>query len=116
MMVGTIIGTIAIVLITIAVGLLIDRKHSILPKPTEILADDKPEPKPSHAAGEAPATAIRARDSQLAKLRSQRCTACSAAMANLDDDTVRYDDHDLLVLHFTCTECATKRSVYVDRT
>jgi hypothetical protein len=113
MMIGMIIGTIAIVLITVAVGLLIDRKHSILPKPTEALADAKPE-KPAHAAGEAPATAIRARDGQLAKLRVQRCTACRAAMTNLDDDTVRYNDHDMLVLHFTCTQCAAKRSVYVE--
>jgi hypothetical protein len=114
MMVGTIIGTLAIVLITIAVGLLIDRKHRILPKPSEALADSKPQ-QPSHAAGEAPATAIRARGSQLAKLRVQRCTACRAAMTNLDDDAVRYDDHELLVLHFACTECAAKRSVYVER-
>jgi hypothetical protein len=115
MMIATIVGTIAIVLITVAVGLLIDRKHSILPKPTEIVADHKPEPKlPSHAAGEAPATAIRARADQLAKLRIQRCTTCRAAMTNTDDDTVRYNERELLVLHFACTQCPSKRSLYVE--
>jgi hypothetical protein len=114
MMIGTIIGTIAIVLITVAVGLLIDRKHAILPKPTEIMAD-KPEHKPpTHAAGEAPATAIRARPPQLAKLRSQRCTVCRATMTNGDDDTVHYNERDLLVLHFTCSQCAAKRTLYVE--
>ena len=112
-MVGTILGTVAIVLITVAVGLLIDRKHSVLPNPTEIVA--KPEPKPvTHAAGEAPATAIRARDSQLARLRTQRCLACRAAMTNLDDDTVRYNERELLVLHFACPDCRARRSVYVE--
>jgi hypothetical protein len=116
MMIGTILGTIAIVLITVAVGLLIDRKHSILPKPSEIAAEPKPEPKvATHAAGEAPATAIRARDSQVVKLREQRCVTCRAVMTNLDDDTVRYNERELLVLHFSCTKCATKRSLFVER-
>ncbi|HEY5921227.1 MAG TPA: hypothetical protein VIV11_06135, partial [Kofleriaceae bacterium] len=70
MIVATIIGTIAIVLITIAVGLLVDRKVGLLPKP-KALADDKPPP-PQHAAGDAPATAIRAKGGQLEKLRVQR--------------------------------------------
>ena len=110
-MVGTIIGTIAIVLITIAVGLLVDRKVGFLPKPMEI-AEDKKLP-PPHALGEAPATAIRARDSQLAKLRAQRCTSCRKAMTNQADDIVRYNERELLVLHFLCSACATKRVLYV---
>lgn len=115
MMIGTIVGTIAIVLITVAVGLLIDRKHSILPKPSDIVAEHAVAPKiATHAAGEAPATAIRVRGGQLAKLRIQRCTACRAAMTTGDDDTVRYNDRKLLVLHFACTQCATKRSLYVE--
>ncbi|HEY5952562.1 MAG TPA: hypothetical protein VIV40_43985 [Kofleriaceae bacterium] len=116
MMVGTILGTIAIVLITVAVGLLIDRKHSILPKPTEILATPERKPPPTHAAGEAPATAIRARAGQLEKLRVQRCTSCRGAMTNDADDTVRYNERELVVLHFTCPKCTTKRALYVERT
>ena len=113
-MIGTIIGTIAIVLITVAVGLLVDRKVGFLPNPTEI-AEDKKLP-PPHGAGEAPATAIRARAGQLAKLRAQRCTACRRAMTNLADDTVRYNDRELLVLAFSCPACATKRVLYIERT
>ena len=113
MMIGTLLGTIAIVLITVTVGLLIDRKHPLLPKPTEVLVE-RVEPKPVlHAAGEAPATAIRARADQLARLRSQRCITCRATMTNLDDDRVRYNERELLVLHFTCS-CASKRTLYVE--
>jgi hypothetical protein len=111
MMIGTIVGTLAIVLITIAVGLLVDRKHSILPKPTELAEPKQP---PKHGAGEAPATAIRARDGQLAKLRVQRCAPCGAVMANEADDTVRYDARELLVLHFACPACSSRRVLYVE--
>ena len=114
-MLGTIIGTIAIVLITIAVGLLVDRKVSFLPKPTEIATDEAKPPPPTHGAGEAPATAIRARVSQVAKLRKQRCPQCRAEMSGSDDDTVRYGDRELLVLHFTCPACSTKRVLYVEQ-
>jgi hypothetical protein len=113
MMIGTILGTIAIVLIVVAVGLLVDRKRSLLPKPTELAPHKKPPP--SHGAGEAPATAIRARDGQIARLRVRRCPACRAAMTNDADDTVRYNDRELLVLHFACTACAAKRAIYVAR-
>ena len=109
-----VLGTIGIVLITIAIGILIDRKHGILPKPTELLEPREPEkPKQTYAAGEAPATAIRARAGQLEKLRVQRCAVCRKEMAVGPDDKVRYDDRDLLVLHFTCS-CGSKRSLYVE--
>lgn len=111
-MIGTIVGTLAIVLITIAVGLLVDRKYGVLPKPTELAEPKRP---PKHAAGEAPATAIRARDGQLANLRVQRCGSCRAVMTNETDDIVRYDARELLVLHFTCPACATRRSLYIER-
>ena len=114
MIVGTIIGTLAIVLITVAVGLLVDRKVGFLPKPTEI-AEDKKLP-PAYGAGEAPATAIRARDGQLAKLRVQRCTSCRRPMTNVADDVVRYNERELLVLSFACPACAAKRVLYIERT
>ncbi|NVB79220.1 MAG: hypothetical protein HOV81_12535 [Kofleriaceae bacterium] len=115
-MVGAIVGTIAIVLVTVAIGIWIDRKKPLLPRPEDFTEPEKLPP-PQHAAGEAPATAIPASESQLANLRSsQRCTACRARMADdpAADDRVRYDDRDLLVLHFTCDKCGAKRSLYVE--
>lgn len=118
-MIGAIVGTIAIVLVTIAVGIWIDRKKAILPRPEDLAQQaKKPEP-PRHAAGEAPATAIRATAQQLATLRTaQRCTACRGPMTvdPAADDHVRYDDRDLLVLHAVCDRCGARRSIYVDST
>jgi hypothetical protein len=111
MMIGVIIGTLAVVLVTVSIGLLIDSKLPILPRP-----DDKPAPKrlPAHAPGEAPATALRLVDAQLAKLRAaQRCPECRAAMREEPEELVRYDETDLRVLHFGCTICSGKRSLYV---
>ena len=113
-MAATIIGTIAIVLVTVAVGLLVDRKVGFLPKPSEIAGEEPKPPPPTHAAGEAPATAIRARAGQVAKLRAQRCSACRAVMKNEADDTVRYNEREQLVLHFTCPACRNKRVLYIE--
>ena len=114
MIVGTIIGTLAIVLITIVVGLLVDRKRSILPKPEDLAPPERKKPPATHGAGEAPATAIRARPKQLGNLRVQRCRECRAEMKNEADDRVRYNDRELVVLHFACPRCAGKRTLYVD--
>lgn len=115
-MIGAIVGTIAIVLVTVAIGLWIDRRKPLLPRPEDFEEPAKLPP-PQHAPGEAPSTAIRASESQLANLRSsQRCTACRGTMTHdaAIDDRVRYDDRDLLVLHFTCDRCSAKRSLYVE--
>jgi RNase P subunit RPR2 len=105
-------GTIAIVLVTIAIGIFVDRKVGLLPR-ADKLAEPRPR-MPSHVAGEAPATAIRAGTAQLSKLRAQRCRSCRAAMTAGDDDHVRYDERDLIVLHYRCPRCGAKRSLYVE--
>ena len=114
MMVGAIVGTIAIVLVTVVIGLFVDRKVAVLPR-----AETQPERKAlptTHAPGEAAATALVIRgDAQLAKLReAQRCPACRAPMRGEPDDHVRYGDSELLVLAFHCTSCSGKRTLYVD--
>jgi hypothetical protein len=111
---GIIVGTIALALIAVVVGLVVDRRYPVLPRP-EQLQEAPAKPAIAHAAGESPATAIRARESAVAKLRVQRCQTCRAAMANDADDTVRYDERELLVLHFTCAGCGARRSLYLDR-
>jgi hypothetical protein len=105
-----IIGTIAIVVGTVAFGVVFDRKVGIAPK--DLAAGRKASS--GYAAGEAPSTAIRASAAQLARLReSQRCGACRAAMTGDPDDSVRYDDRELIVLQFRCPSCAAKRTIYV---
>lgn len=114
---AVILGTIAIVIVVVAIGMLFDRKVGFLPAPSDFDTDKDRERKKlvSHGAGEAPATALRIRGGQVAKLRrSQRCTGCRNEMRNERDDRVRYGETELLVLHFTCTSCSTRRMLYVD--
>jgi len=115
MMIGAIIGTIAIVLVMIAIGLMIDRKAPILGRPEQAASDAELKKKATHAAGEAPATALRIGESQLDRLRAtQRCPNCRSTMRSAPDDHVRYDDADLLVCHFTCENCPGTRTLYVN--
>jgi len=110
-----IIGTIAIVIATVVLGMLITRKRGFLVQPEE-LAKPKPK-KPSHAAGEAPATAIRAAGDQLARLRkAQRCPQCRAVLTADAGEHVRYGDGELLVIELRCAGCGTKRALYVNDT
>jgi hypothetical protein len=113
MMTGAIIGTIAIVLVTIVIGLLIDRKAPVLVKQVDTAAEDLRK-RSTHAAGEAPATALKIRLDQLDRLRAtQRCPRCRTTMQSAPDDHVRYGDADLLVCHFTCENCPGTRTIYV---
>jgi hypothetical protein len=111
--IGTILGTVAIIAVAIAIGVVVDRKIDLLPRP-EKLAEPRPK-LPGHAAGEAPATAIRAGGAQRATLRAtQRCKACRTVLvADGDDDHVRYDDRELVVILFRCPNCGVKRALYV---
>ena len=107
-----VVGTIAVVALTVVAGMWLTRKRGLLPKPEELAPP--PKPRPRHAAGEAPATAIRAGAAQLERLRtSQRCTACRAIMTVAGEDHVRYDDRDMLVIELRCEPCATRRPLYV---
>src|SRR5205823_12953623 len=107
-----VIGTIAVVAVTIAIGLYVDRK--VRPPDAEPGA---PKKLASHAAGEAPATAFRAGAVQLGRIRAgQRCRSCRTPMQHEPDERVRFDDRDLLVLSFRCPRCATRRALYVEAT
>ena len=110
-----IVGTIAIVAAVVALGMLLTRKRGFLVKPAE-LAEPKPKPKPpSHAAGEAPATAIRAAGEQLARLRTtQRCRECRTIMTAGPDERVRYGDGELIVIELRCPKCDARRALYVN--
>lgn len=110
----TIIGTILIVLAVVALGTFATRKRGLLLTPADLKEQQKPK-KPTHAAGEAPATAIRASGEQLARLKStQRCRECRAVMTAGPDDHVRYGDGELLVIELRCGSCGAKRALYVN--
>lgn len=111
----TIIGTIAIVLGTIAIGFLLTCKAPMMATPEDLAAP--PKKRPAHAAGEAPATAIRAGAAQLARLKaSQRCGECRTVMTAGDEDHVKYSGGDLLVVQLRCDRCRARRALYVSET
>jgi hypothetical protein len=109
-----VVGTVLIVALTIAIGMYADKKLHLAPRAEDLVAP----PKPSHAVGEAPSTAIRAGAAQLANLRArQRCNVCRTVLVGDGaDDDVRYAERTLVVLHFVCPACPDerKRSLYVE--
>ena len=109
----TIVGTILIVLATIGIGLLIDRKWSFLPRKEQLLEAGHRPQLPAHDPGEAPATALSLGPAELEKLRRKKCDACRGATDALPDDHVTYDGRDLLVVHSRCRRCGKARSTYV---
>jgi hypothetical protein len=99
----TVIGTIAVVLATIVAGLFLERRFG----PKRLTAAQT---KQLPAPGDSPSTAMLVTAGELRKLRVQTC--CKATMA-VTDDHVRFDERDLLVLHFACAHCNAKRTLYI---
>jgi len=108
---AVVVGTLAIVAVTIAIGLAIDRRGAVMPRAQAPDATRAP----AFRAGEAPATAIRAGGRQLARLRAtQRCASCRAPMIAGADDRVRFGDRELTVIGFHCAACGARRSLYLE--
>ncbi len=99
-----ILGTIAVVAATIAVGVLVDRKWALFPKPKQLLEAGKP---PGPAPGEVPATALAERPARV------KCSACKGATLLDGESPIRFGDRDLIALRYRCTKCASVTTVYV---
>lgn len=110
----TIIGTLLIVLGTVGIGLLVDRKWGVIPRKEKLLEAGRRGFKlPGHAAGEAPVTAIDVSPGELEKLRRKKCDACRGETDALADDQVTFDGRELLVVHSRCRKCQKVRATYV---
>lgn len=96
MTLSAILGTLVIVGITVVIGVVVEKRT---PKPEDKKRGVKSIP------GDSPETALK-------KLTPQRC--CNDEMVRNFDDHVRYGGRELLIARFTCTTCATKRSLYID--
>jgi hypothetical protein len=108
-----ILGTILIVLATMGVGVLVDRRWSILPRKERMLAAQPTLALPGHVPGDAPVTAIDVTAGELEMLRRARCSACKGDTDALADDHVTFDGSELLVVHAKCRRCGRARSTYV---
>lgn len=104
----TVLGTIGIVLATIVLGLLADKKWGLLPSAKKLREASAPKQLPAHAPGGAPSTALSAPPKAL------RCPRCKAAMERTREEIVTYDGRALRVLAFCCPRCAHTGSVYVE--
>jgi hypothetical protein len=111
---GVILGTIGIVAAVIGLGVLIDRKWSILPRKGELAKIDPKAPAPDPA-GTTPGAALRLTQAKLERaLEAQRCTACQGRLAAGPGETVRYGAGELQVFRLTCSKCGASRALYVD--
>ncbi|MDX2088103.1 MAG: hypothetical protein SFX73_09640 [Kofleriaceae bacterium] len=108
-------GSIVVVLVTVVLGLLADRKWGLLPDPKRLKeAGTSRRLPPPHAPGEAPASALDLSPGDRERLIARmKCTACKVTMSLSGEDAIRYDQRDLRVLRFACSGCGATRSVYV---
>lgn len=112
----TFLGTLAIVAVFVGVGLLIDRRWSVLPRKEELIEAGRKKPLGSdHEVGLAPATALACEPSRLPKVIAQQRCACKArAMEQVSEDDVRYADRTLRAVKLRCGACGAHRHLYFE--
>jgi|SRR5688572_2401837 hypothetical protein len=116
---GAILGTIGIVIAVVAIGMLIDRRWGILPRPGELAAAGDAKAKAKTAAapeppGTAAAAPMRLTPKKLAAaLTAQRCAGCGARVDAGPGEPIRYADAELQLFRLTCAQCGAARGLYV---
>lgn len=121
---GAILGTIGIVIAVVAIGVLIDRRWGILPRPGELAAageanaKGKAKDKDKAVAPEPPGTVaaapLRLTPKKLAAaLTAQRCAGCGARVDAGPGEPIRYADAELQLFRLTCAQCGAGRGLYV---
>lgn len=106
------LGTVAVVIAMVGVGLALDRWVGVLPRPEELAAADRPANTPP-AAGETAGAAIRASSAARARvLARQRC--CEVTMAASAEEPVVLAGRKLVVVRLTCAVCSGHRAFYFE--
>jgi hypothetical protein len=108
-----ILGTIGVVAVVVIVGMWVDRRWGILPRPGELAAVEKAEPPdPPGTVASAP---LRLTPKKLARaLVAQKCAGCGARVAASEGEPVRYGAHELRLYRLTCPACGVGRGLYVN--
>jgi hypothetical protein len=111
----TILGSLAVVGALIAIGIWLDRRVSVLPRPEALRDAARPKlPGSEHAAGTAPHTALRLGEAQLdTVLAGQRCT-CGVALVGDPPEELVFDGRALRSIRLRCPACGAARSIYVE--
>lgn len=106
-MILTVLGTLAIVALVIAAGVIVDRRLGILPRSRELREASRPGlAPPPHAPGEAPETALSAPP------RTVRCRACRAVAEPIDESRATYGDRALVIRRYRCSQCGAVAALY----
>lgn len=106
-MIWTVLGTLGIVAVVIAAGVLADRRFGLVPRPRQLREAGKPGLKlPPHAPGEAPQTAL------AAPPRRVRCHACRRTALSDGDSRASYGGLHLVVRRYRCPRCAAITTIY----
>lgn len=109
----TILGTIMVVLATMGIGVVVDRRWSIVPRRERLLAGESPLQLTGHVPGDEPGTARTLSAGELEMLRRARCASCRGDTDALADTRELHGERELLVVHARCRRCGLARSTYV---
>jgi hypothetical protein len=109
-----VLGTIAVIAGFIGIGVLVDRKWSLLPRPEQLAVGPAPaRPKPLYAPGAAAETAIATTADELTRIVGRR-RHCRRPMERDGDESIRYGDRALTVVRLRCPVCGERESMYVE--
>ncbi|HSR99493.1 MAG TPA: hypothetical protein VLM79_20715 [Kofleriaceae bacterium] len=113
MTIWVVLGTIGIVAVVIAVGVALDRRFGLLPRPRELRQwrelREAARPRlevPAYAPGEAPETALEDPPATV------RCRGCGRAARPLDDSRATLGDRELVVRRYRCERCGAITTMY----
>jgi hypothetical protein len=115
MSVGVVLGTLAVVAAVIAIGVLIDRRWSILPRPEELRDEGAPKPPPDPP-GTVASAPLRLTARKLSRaLVAQRCVTCRTRLEAGPGEPIRFAGKELQLFRMTCGTCGAGRGLYVEQ-
>jgi hypothetical protein len=110
-----ILGTAALIGAFVALGLWIDRKFAVLPRPEALREAARPRlPGGDHAPGTAPQSALAVAPAEQPRvIEGQRCDCAGRPrLAAEGTDEVRYGERRLTAVRLRCGACGAGRALY----
>lgn len=106
-MIWTVLGTLGVVALMVAAGIVVDRRFGVVPRPRALREAGEPRHRlPPHAPGEAPETALPTAPPRM------RCRACRRATRLEGDGRATYGDRELVLRRYRCTRCDEVTTIY----
>jgi len=106
----TVLGTLGVVGVVIAAGIIVDRRFGILPRPRELRdAGTHGLKLPPHAPGEAAETALEVPPAMV------RCRTCRRRTVLDGESAATFGDRALVVRRYRCPRCQAVTTIYSHR-